>query len=140
MIWRSITLFSVGLLGSWIAWQVVDRYPPVVIYSAKAETRGMPGGVVRIAYVINRLRQCASIVDRVIVDSRQTRFILDSYSFATGAGPVGQEQYVAMIPVPAEAALGPAIYRTTSRFVCGPLNALWPIYAPPREVPFTIGP
>ncbi|WP_428029832.1 hypothetical protein [Ancylobacter sp.] len=140
MIWRVITLTSLALLAGWAGWQVSDRSPPVVVYSAKPEGPAVAGGPLRIAYTLNRLRQCDTIVDRMVVDSRQTRFILDPLVFATGAGPIGQEQYVSVVNVPVQAAPGPAIYRTTSRFTCSPINALWPIYAPSREIGFVIEP
>lgn len=140
MIWRGITLISLGVLGGWAGWQVSDRSPPVVIYSSKAEGPAAPGGTLRIAYVLQRHRQCETVVDRAIIDSRQTRFVLDPLNFATGAGPIGQEQYTSTVHVPAQAALGPAVYRTTSRFSCNALNSIWPIYTPSREVAFVVEP
>lgn len=140
MIWRAITLASLGAVGGWAGWQASDRSPPVVVYSAKAESTASPGGTLRVAYVLNRNRQCETVVDRSIIDSRKTRFVMTPLAFMTGAGPIGQEQYVSLVPVPTQAALGPAVYRTTSRFTCNPINLLMPIYSPTREVPFEVKP
>lgn len=138
MIWRGVTLFSLGLFGAWAGWQVADRNPPVTVYSAKAEASVWPGGTLRIGYVLMRHRQCDTMVDRSIIDAAGTRFVLDPMTFATGGGPLGQESYVSTVQIPTQAAEGPARFRTTARFICNAINRLWPIYTPTREVPFDV--
>ncbi|GAB4071796.1 hypothetical protein KHC28_00505 [Ancylobacter sonchi] len=138
MIWRAVTLFSFGLFGAWAGLQVTNRDPPVTVFSAQAEAPAPPDGTLRIAYTLQRHRQCDTTVDRSIIDSAGTRFVLDTLTFVTGAGPIGQESYVSTIHIPAQATPGPARYRTTALFMCNVTNRLWPIYAPTREVPFEI--
>lgn len=134
-----ITLISLGLGSGYAGFLLSDREAPVVVLSATPQAVAPAGGQLRIAYVLNRSRQCDTLVDRSIIDSRETRFVLPPFNFATGAGPIGQERYVSIVDIPDEATPGQAIYRTTTRYRCNALNAIWPIYSPTREVRFTVG-
>jgi len=138
MLWRTSTYAAVCLAFGWLGWQVSDRSVPVVVAAAKAEAPAPAGGLLRISYRLQRNRQCETVVDRAIFDAAGTRFILPPLEFLTGAGPVGEEVYFVNLPVPPEAVPGPAIYRTTSRFVCNLTNRLWPITGEPREVQFVV--
>lgn len=138
MIWRAVTLLVIAAVGAWGGWQVSDRNPPVTVFSAVPEAPVHAGGTLRIAYTLHRHRQCDTTVDRSIVDSTGTRFVLPPLIFVTGAGPIGQESYTATVGVPAQAAPGRAVYRTTARFMCNATNRIWPIYTPTREVPFDV--
>jgi hypothetical protein len=99
-----VVAVSLVVMAGDLGYMVSERTPP---FDVKAESlasvRVKPGGVLerRVTYV--QRKQCFVHSDRVIVDSRDRRYILPYMEWQAGMGPVGVEQtYVTDIPIPFE--------------------------------------
>jgi hypothetical protein len=139
--YRLVFIFAIlaaALLGGGSGVWLVDRDPPTIIYSAEAVVPIVPaGGDLRIDYVVRRLKPCTVSVDRFIIDKFKTRYELPDLNVGAGL-PLGEDRFIQPIEVPPGVEPGPAIYRTTSTYVCNPLQRLWPITGGTRDIPFII--
>jgi hypothetical protein len=139
--YRLVFIFAIlaaALLGGGSGVWLVDRDPPTVIYSAEPVISIVPaGGELRIDYVVRRLRSCAVSVDRFIIDKFNTRYELADLNVNAGL-PLGEDRFVQPVQVPLGVEPGPAIYRTTSTYICNPMQKLWPIAAGTREISFVV--
>jgi hypothetical protein len=133
-----LTVFFMGMFGAWLGFLTIDREVPTVTYDARAITPVVsPGGELRVAYKMFRRRSCETNVDRFIFDSENVRHVLSDLSFNAGL-PIGQDSYTVPVKVPDIAKKGRAVYRVTSSYVCNPIQRLWPIVGPAREIQFEI--
>jgi hypothetical protein len=135
-----VVAVSLVVMAGDLGYMVSERTPP---FDVKAESlasvRVKPGGVLerRVTYV--QRKQCFVHSDRVIVDSRDRRYILPYMEWQAGMGPVGVEQtYVTDIPIPFDIAPGPARYESTTIYKCNPLHSFWPIISPYRPIFFEV--
>jgi hypothetical protein len=104
---------------------------------SEAKSPVVAGGELRIDYVVRRRRSCAVSVDRFVIDKLKTRYELEDLNVNAGL-PLGEDRFVQRVRVPPGVEPGSAIYRTTSTYICNPLQRLWPIAAGTREISFVV--
>lgn len=117
-----ITILA-GTLGVWIG----DREPPTAIISARALGPVAPGEVARIEYRVHRYRSCPYRIDRVLLDADGVRLPLADQDFAAAPGPLGDDTYIALVPIPRIVAQGVVRYRSILSYTC---NAVHRLFAP----------
>ncbi|MEP9376222.1 hypothetical protein ABLE91_05890 [Aquabacter sp. CN5-332] len=141
MIPRTIVWLVAGATGAYLCSLVIDREPPVIVTDSRLITPQVePGGTLKVEVEIFRTRRCETSIDRFIFDSQGGRHILEPLELRSAGGARGEERYTNLIPVPLDAAPGPARYRSSATYRCNPLHRLSPITAEPREVQFEIMP
>lgn len=125
--WRGSVFLSLGAVGlatgSWVA----DRTPPTVVLSATQIGQVVPGGQLRVRYIVERYRSCAFTVDRVLFDGKEVRLDLPDLTWKAAPGPLGRDEYTVLVDIPDDFAPGPSIYRTVISYECNVLHKLWPI-------------
>lgn len=115
-----------------------DREQPIVVYSAEAMTPVVArGGELRVQYNLVGRCTCDVIIDRFVYDRFKTRFELPDTTIKAGL-PLGEDHYVVPVRIPDDAEPGAAVYRTSSTYMCNPLQRLWPIVGGVRDIPFII--
>ncbi|WP_441229393.1 hypothetical protein AB7828_03415 [Tardiphaga sp. 215_C5_N2_1] len=123
-----------GGAGVW----VIDREIPTIIIAAEPVTPVVAAGAeLRIDYVVRRHRSCAVSIDRFIIDRFNTRYELEDLNVNAGL-PLGEDRFVQPVKVPQGVEAGPAKYRTSSIYVCNPLQRLWPITGGTRDINFLV--
>lgn len=141
---RTVTFLSAcagGALGAYLALVSMDRDPPVIVTRSSVITPFVPaGGLLKIEVEIFRYRRCETIVDRLIFDASDARYVLEPLIFQSSGGALGSERYLNLIQVPAAAAVGPARYRSIATYRCNLLHRSWPIVSEPRDVIFGVLP
>jgi hypothetical protein len=127
MVLCTVVGFSItgGIFGTWI----VDRDPPTRVLSYIIDPpQGVgPGQELRIRYFIDRTDLCATHIDRVLLDSINTRFQLSDEDYAVGPGPIGLQNYIVVVRIPTDASSGAARLVSSVSFRCNPLQYIWPI-------------
>ncbi|MGU3493375.1 hypothetical protein ACLBXM_04965 [Xanthobacteraceae bacterium A53D] len=130
-----------GVGGAYVGLSALDREPPVIVTDSRVLTpQVQPGGSLKVEVEILRTRRCETKVDRIVFDSTGARFVLEPVEFTSAGGGRGEERYANLIPIPRDAAPGPARYRSIATYRCNPLHRPWPIVGEPREVAFEILP
>jgi hypothetical protein len=132
------TLACCGVVGGWLGWMASDRAVPVKYYSTEVVNSPTPGETLRVKHVIWRDRSCDTVIYRLIFDKNHRRYIVSDLEFATGILPLGNDTFVAPIPVSQEAAPGAAIYRAVRRYRCNWVHWIFPIVDGPFDYSFTI--
>lgn len=122
------------------AW-AVDRDVPAVVNNIEVVDDVVPqGGVLRFKVNVTRYRvYCAYFAQRMMIDSKATRFILDEVNFIRAAGSLGTDEYVNGQQLPHGMATGPAVYNIVGQYTCNPVHYLWPILDKPIQIQFTVG-
>lgn len=140
MIWRAVTILTSGVVGSMLGFWTTDREPPTRIMRAEVITKTVPpGGELRIAYTVQRVRSCPTHVDRVLYDSESVRTDLQDIDFAASPGPLGYSNYILIVPIPRNFAQGRGHYKTIASYVCNPLQrVLSPVVVPGDDIEFTV--
>ena len=141
MIWRSVTLVSMGLLGAWIGWSVSDRSIPYLYWDFKTLNEPAPGGTLLIEYKVRRDKMCSTIAYRQIIDGGGFLLAIPpSANFPHGVEPVGEERLATSVEIPQSAQPGHSTYRVTRAYQCNWVQTLfaWPILDGPHDFPFTI--
>lgn len=138
MKWRIPVLMAAGALGGYLGFLVADRELPLQILDMKPTVeRVSPGDTLRVQYQVFRYRDCRMHVTRLIFDSERTMHVIAELDLPSGL-PLGNDFLTTPVPVPLTATKGPAKYRIIVSYACNPLQRLWPLVAPPREVSFEI--
>jgi hypothetical protein len=140
MIFRVVTLISFGMIGGWLGWMANDRQIPVRYYSTEVVNTPKPGQVLRVKSVVWRDKSCQTSVYRLIFDDEGHRHVVTDLEFPAGVLPLGNDTFVAPVPISSEASDGPGIYRVVRRYRCNLLQSIWPIEDGPHDVQFTIAP
>lgn len=140
MIWRGITLVSCGVVGGWLGWMASDRTVPVKYYSTEIINSPASGESLRVKHVIWRDKSCDTVIYRLVFDKDGRRYIVPELEFATGVLPLGNDTFVAPVPISPEAAPGLATYRALRRYRCNWLHWVFPIMDGPFDYPFLIAP
>ncbi|MGU3495947.1 hypothetical protein ACLBXM_18045 [Xanthobacteraceae bacterium A53D] len=141
MRWKIPTMIAFGALGAYIGTLIIDREPPVIVTSSQVLTPQVaPGDALKVEVEILRTRRCETTVDRIVFDAAGARHVLEPVQFSSAGGGRGEERYANLIPIPKDAAPGPARYRSIATYRCNPLHQPWPIVGEPREVAFEILP
>lgn len=132
-----LVLFWAGTAGMMTA----DRAIPVRVATTLLLTPEVPaGGMLRVEYAVIRDRACRTNVERQIIDSKGTRFILPETDFES-MGPTGPDRYISPNTVPVMAELGDARYRVTLNYSCNIIHRLfWPITDVRPDLHFNILP
>lgn len=139
MIWRSFTLIGLGLTAGMLGVWLGDREPPTV--SAKLEPvvlRVPPGGNLNVRYSVYRTRSCPLRVERLLIDSQNVRYVLPATEFSAAPGPLGEDSYISMVPLPQGISEGTAHYRAITIYKCNPLHSIWPIVVTAPDVEFYV--
>lgn len=127
-----------AFLGGWLGWWAQDRSNPITVANVHVLTPSVSaGGTLKIQYDVIRHRSCELTVNRFIIDATNVRFVLDDTHFV-GLFPLGAEQVVIPIDIPAKVSSGEAFYRSYASYICNPLQRLWPITVPVGEVRFVV--
>ena len=140
MIWRGATLLSCGIVGGWLGVMASDRTAPVRYHSNEVMNSPAPGMTLRVKSTIYRERSCYTTVYRLIFDLEGHRLIVPDLEFPAGVLPIGNDTFVAPVPISPEAAPGPATYRVVRKYRCNLLHRIFPIEEGPFDLAFTIGP
>jgi hypothetical protein len=140
MIFRVVTLISFGMIGGWLGWMANDRQIPVRYYSTEVINTPKPGQALRVKSVVWRDKSCYTSVYRLIFDDEGHRHVVNDLEFPAGVLPLGNDTFVAPVPISAEASDGPGIYRVVRKYRCNLLQWIWPIEDGPHDVQFTIAP
>ncbi|MGA0595595.1 hypothetical protein [Enterovirga sp. CN4-39] len=139
MIWRTVTLGTVGLTAGILGLWVAQREPPVRILRATVLTPQVPpGGQLRIEYDVERVKSCGLRVDRLFYDKDRVRKPLEPLEWNVDPGRIGRDTLRVVVDVPRSFAEGRAIYRTIARYECNLVHRLWPIIPPSRDIEFEV--
>jgi hypothetical protein len=139
MIFRIIAFATVAAAASALGFMWLDTQPPTVVLKMEILNEPVrPGGELKIKYTVYRLRSCETSIDRLLFDHEKQRVILEDLTFNGAPGPLGESNYVAQVPIPRSFATGPATYRVVSRYVCNPLQRIWPIVTINPDVNFEV--
>lgn len=139
MIYRAGTLAFLALAFGSVGFYISDRTPPTNVYSAEVKTQSVaPGGMLEIEYKVTRSRSCATKVERFLYDSRRVRHILQDLEFEAAPGPLGNDGYTSVLPIPTHFARGAGSYRAVTTYKCNPIHSLWPITVLTADVTFDV--
>jgi hypothetical protein len=135
-------MFILFLMGTW----AFDRRDPVTFHQALVETPVVaPGGILRVHYQVTRNRNCAVHIEQVLFDDAGGRYPMPDTTFVVDPGPVGDDAYSVLVPVPTFFKPGRARFRSARAYYCNPLQRVfdWPVVIPPFEgksndVPFKV--
>jgi hypothetical protein len=138
-----LALAIMFLLGTW----TFDREVPVKFHQALVETPLVaPGGILRVHYQVTRERNCSVHIEQVLFDENGGRYPMPDTVFLVDPGPLGDDAYSVLIPVPSFFAVGKGRFRSARAYFCNPLQRFfnWPVVVPPYEgkandVPFNVG-
>jgi hypothetical protein len=123
-----------GVLGYWTA----DRDLPTTVLASSIDNLVVPaGGTLKINRHLIRHRNCATHVDRQVIDSTGVRFSLPPTDYLV-VGPTGEQSFIQPVEVPDAASPGPATFFSTASYICNPVQALWPIAMGTIATDFTI--
>jgi hypothetical protein len=79
----------------------------------------------------------AGVLGRFIIDKFKTRYELEDLNVNAGL-PLGEDHFVQPVKVPLGVEPGPAVYRTTSTYICNPMQKFRPIVGGTRDISFLI--
>jgi hypothetical protein len=138
-----IALAIMFLIGTW----AFDRQTPVTFHEAIVETPVVqPGGILRVAYKVTRTRNCSVHIEQVLFDENGGRYPMADTFFLVDPGPLGEDAYAVLVPVPSFFHVGKGRFRSARAYFCNPLQRFfnWPVVIPPYEgkandVPFRVG-
>lgn len=140
MIFRVVTLVMCGIIGGLLGMAAADRRVPTKIFSVTALNEPSPGGVLRVENIAWRDKSCLTIIKRLIFD-KDHRFVVSDLIFQDGQLPLGQDDFIAPVPISPEAEPGDATYRVYREYYCNLLHYFrWPITDGPHDLNFKIGP
>lgn len=132
--YRVTAIFAAALLSFW----GLDRRIPVEQISNIARPPTVAAGDdLNVASDVVRHRLCRTRLTTRIYDGRQIRYILAEREIEPGPGDPAR--FAQRIPIPAQAAAGPAHVAFTLSWWCNPLQSAlnWPVTLT-IDVPFTI--
>jgi hypothetical protein len=127
-----------GIVGGWLGYMASERDVPVKYYSTEIVNTPAPGSVLRAKSVVWRDKSCDTTIYRLVFDKDGRRHIVPDLQFAPGVLPVGNDTFVAPVPISPEASPGEATYRAVRRYRCNWLHWIWPVVDGPFDYPFTI--
>lgn len=129
-----LSAFWSGVVGFWAS----DRTPPLTVLAIEVLNSPVKAGDdLKVRWIVDRYDQCASTVDRVIVDEQKVVYTLEDIDYRAGMGHVGSDIVITATTVPQQAGAGPAKYRVTVAYRCNPVHRVWPIVRS-YEIPFDI--
>lgn len=137
---RAVTLIAFGMVGGWLGWMANDRQIPVRYYSTEVMNAPKAGLALRVKHTVWRDRSCYTSVYRLIFDDEGHRYVVSDLDFPAGILPLGNDTFVAPIPISPEASDGPGVYRVMRKYRCNWLHWIWPIEDGPHDIQFTIAP
>lgn len=139
MIFKVISFTLFAAMGGTVGFWVLDRQSPTVVIDAVPMNEPVrPGEDLRIKYRVQRFRSCETTIDRTLFDADQVRVILDDIAFNSAPGPMGESVYVATVPIPRSFATGAGRYRVATKYVCNPLQRLWPVVVENPDLYFKV--
>ena len=144
LLWRIAALSSFILVLFWAGTAgmlTADRAVPVHVAKTTLLTPEVAqGSFLRIEYSVIRDRACRTNIERQIIDSKGTRFILSETDLEV-VGPTGPDQFITASQVPAMVHPGPARYRVTLNYSCNIIHRLfWPITDARPDISFFVLP
>ena len=141
VLFRGIAFGVVGFCSFYFAISLRDDAPPAIVLKVEAANPTVqPGGILRIRYIVRRLKSCSFKVDRTIFDAGKGRWALQDVDWGSApGGQLGDLEYEAPVEVPTGVAYGSATYVAQTSFICN-FTQRWfgPILSPPTTVPFNI--
>lgn len=129
-----------AILIALFAMAIGDRRPPLDTITDTIVVGGgfAPGEDVILETKVERHRQCPVQVQRIFVDSRGVRFVLQEYEIDR-ALPLGVTLSRPVFTIPRLAASGVGQYHSTLLYSCNPLQRVFfPIIVEGAEVPVTV--
>lgn len=139
MIFKLVAFVVFAAFGGTMGFWVLDRQPPTVVLRTTIMNEPVrPGEELRIKYAVQRLRSCETNVDRSLFDADLVRVILEDIAFNGAPGPLGESVYVATVPIPRNFARGTGHYRVVTKYVCNPLQRIWPVVVENPDVYFRV--
>lgn len=135
----SLGLGIVAFLSSIAAFWTFDRNVPIRPVTARLVTpRIVAGDKILIERTVYRDKSCAATAERNIYDSSGRRYDMGTMYYPSGSNILGFDSGVAEQSTPIDMALGDAHYVALVCYICNPVQALWPVCEPPRDIPFTV--
>lgn len=130
-----------GTLGYWIQ----DRDIPAKIVEYRVVTpRVEQGGVVKIIYVLERVKYCKVHVEQVIYDHQNIRYPGPDLDFAIDPGrqKMGRDEVGMATKLPDWFSPGTAIHRAVRAYYCNPLQRVidWPVVLIGPDLEFEVTP
>lgn len=139
MMFRAVFYGTAALVGATLGLWTIEREPPVVTLRTELSTPTVaPGGDLKIKLTVRRTKSCVTHVDRMLFDAEKARFPLPDLDYKKAPGPLGDDTYMTVIPVPEQMGEGPALYRSISSYQCNLVHLLWPVSLEPIDVPFVV--
>jgi hypothetical protein len=133
-----LLLIIFGMFGGWLGFMVNDRQVPVRFYATEVTNSPQPGTALRVRSTVWRDKSCNTRVFRAIYDKDNRRFVTNDLDFPAGVLPIGNDTFVAPIPISLEAEPGPAVYRVHRKYRCNVLQWIFPVEDGPHDYQFTI--
>lgn len=127
-------LFCLPIAWKFAVW-ATDTTPPFQLLAQAVVVSGPPGGEVAFEAEVRRDldRECSVAFSRHIVDARGFRHDFEGeprYLSAEGLRRMDDDmggKLRLIVNIPKAAAVGPAVYAAELRYVCNPLQTLFPI-------------
>jgi hypothetical protein len=139
MIFKILAFVVVGFSSATVGFWYLDTQAPATVLRVEVLTDPLqPGADLKIKYTVHRFRSCETTIDRLLFDSQQQRVILEDLTFNGAPGPLGESTYVASVPIPRSFATGIGTYRVVARYVCNPLQRLFPIVVMNADIRFMV--
>ncbi len=144
-----VRIFSVMVAASFIVaagalgLMASERKAPFTILSIKVnQLRFRPGDELERTIRFIQHKRCFIHSGRAIIDSQNTRFLLDPIVYQAGwFGEVEQEEEIVLkISIPVDIAPGLARLEVSTLYRCNPLHWLWPIHSPYNPLFFEVVP
>jgi hypothetical protein len=122
-----------GVIGFWGQ----DRSPPITVKQETVQV-SLQEGYIRVAYDIERHRQCSLTLEQLLYDGQGDRLPIEPVYFPIAPGPTGPDRFGIKITVPKGFAPGQARYRAIRLYYCNPVQRLlnWPIVLNVPDVEF----
>ncbi len=138
MMFRAVTFVICGLIGGWLGYMASERQSPVRYYSNEVTNSPKRSENLRVRHHVWRAQSCHTTVYRLIFDKDGHRFVVPDLVFPAGVLPLGDDTFVASVPISPEAEEGIAVYRVVRKYRCNLLHWIWPIEDGPHDLAFKI--
>ena len=119
--------FVAVMVPSWL-WVIYQTIIPVSQIENRATTTTVKAGDELLIYSkVQRHRLCDTTVERTVFDGQSIRYVFEKIRYVAAPGPIGTQEYVQKIPLPATAAAGPARAQIGLSWRCSVLNEIFPL-------------
>ena len=128
------------LVAAWLGYQFGDRTLPVRSEILSVETPEVEqGGVLLTRTGVSREDRCPAVVNEFLfTEGSNVRWRLDSQTYPTSPGKMGEETFISQTSIPLTFPVGPARMRRVITFVCNFTQTWNPLVETLPDVRFSV--